>query len=400
MSIKQLILTNQKKSGKIKQIKIIFDKTKKNIIEYLDEEVRRIEVREFLDIHGKDFEHILFKVQPLKKKNGIYCYQYQTLEELANVINIIYTTFIFYYPDCTNIHISPHVNFFKPLKRKIVPFSVARNNLKKSKALKLEGFISLISRLKNQKKFLYAELPKIDIKIDINDMPFKWEPVPELSKEIKDKILNPQEPFEIRYISDGIGVGIFSSRKIKKDELVGIYIGEYKIQNQLGHYEYTFASDSNFCPFSCDSMNYGNLTRFINHAPEKIDLNSQPVEFDRHLSSKLLLANIEARNYRLGHLSLIGMHALREIKPGEQLLFDYQGSYWARRKPCFFTEKQKVVDAYGNVAKKVNFISNKSWYQLAKYGVQDSQTQWILGLGKRFIYILLILFFILYFLAN
>lgn len=111
------------------------------------------------------------------------------------------------------------------------------------------------------------------------------------------------------------GFGLYAGEPIAKDEFIGEYQGEIITRDETERrgaiYDFqklSYIFDLNRDQ-TVDSQRMGNKIRFINHAA-KLNL--------RNVYPKIMLCNLAHR---------IGMFAYRDIKVGEELFFDYGGSY-------------------------------------------------------------------------
>ncbi|KAI0302826.1 hypothetical protein B0F90DRAFT_1667436 [Multifurca ochricompacta] len=93
------------------------------------------------------------------------------------------------------------------------------------------------------------------------------------------------------------GLGAFAVNRIRKDQYIGEYIGELVPMHEDKR------------GFNIDSARVGNETRYINHGNEKAR--------NAHAETKLVFGDHH-----------IGFYALRDIKAGEEILFDYGEHYW------------------------------------------------------------------------
>lgn len=121
----------------------------------------------------------------------------------------------------------------------------------------------------------------------------------------------------IKWIDERTGYGLFTDRPINKGEFVGEYAGLLLIRQILsrirGDYCMRYPKLSfGLSYYTLDAEKMGNEVRFINH------------DYVPNLQPMSALEN------GFCHCVLI---ALRDIKAGEQLTYDYGEDYWSRRDP-------------------------------------------------------------------
>ncbi|NGX50353.1 MAG: hypothetical protein K1060chlam2_00198 [Chlamydiae bacterium] len=149
----------------------------------------------------------------------------------------------------------------------------------------------------------------------------------ELGKRYIDQIESAYLPeISLHDLGEKVGYGLFAEESIPP----GAYVGEYTGLVRKNDRRYS-APMNNYCyeypvldelerSYVIDATD-GNFTRFINHS---YDPNLKPV----HL-------------YHLGYFHLIFL-AIREIKKGEQLCYNYGKHYWyVRRPPVSFQLKER-----------------------------------------------------------
>jgi uncharacterized protein len=139
-----------------------------------------------------------------------------------------------------------------------------------------------------------------------------------LGKKFKQQIESSYiPPVSVRWINDDVGYGLFAEENIKKGSYVGEYTGVVRRNDRryfepLNNYCYEYPVDDEVGrSFVIDATN-GCLTRFINHsfAP-----NLQP---------------LYAFYDDFYHLIFL---AMKPIRKGTQLSYDYGRSYWYMRDP-------------------------------------------------------------------
>ncbi|KAI0695026.1 hypothetical protein BC835DRAFT_986116 [Cytidiella melzeri] len=132
-------------------------------------------------------------------------------------------------------------------------------------------------------------------------------------------VMQRASPVALAVQSGSYGLGTFTRQNILKGNFVGAYVGEILWSNSGDHqtleqkftgYNYMFAHTQSQL---LDAKSVGNETRYINHAkPPK--------------------ANVEARFKLVNGEQKIGFFAIKHIKPGKELLFDYGDNYWRQNE--------------------------------------------------------------------
>ena len=142
-------------------------------------------------------------------------------------------------------------------------------------------------------------------------------------------------------LSDIAGWGLFANQDIKKDSLIGEYKGEIinddivNKRDKFKDYErstYMFKLDDEY---TVDSRRMGNILRYANHS--KINSNSY---------TKIIFSG--------GHRK-IGLFAKRNIKKGEEILFDYDGQgILGKQFPWINNEKKYINHSNINNEKNIH----------------------------------------------
>ncbi len=104
---------------------------------------------------------------------------------------------------------------------------------------------------------------------------------------------------------EGVGFGLYIIEDVKKGEFLSEYAGEVAPGTCLRPQSNIFSFDLNE-NYVLDNAKFGNKTRFINHASHKTD--------GLNYAAKVTFVNGEHR---------IKFVALRDIKAGEELFFNY-----------------------------------------------------------------------------
>ncbi|MBX9744749.1 MAG: SET domain-containing protein-lysine N-methyltransferase, partial [Chlamydiales bacterium] len=105
--------------------------------------------------------------------------------------------------------------------------------------------------------------------------------------------------------------GIFATKTLKKDTIIGIYAGELKPLDKIESHDYTFnLPGKGLSEWGIDAKKMGNLTRYINHSNRKNENVCAVAFYDRITPRIMFVVKKKA------------------INAGEQLLYDYGIGYW------------------------------------------------------------------------
>lgn len=122
-------------------------------------------------------------------------------------------------------------------------------------------------------------------------------------------------PMSVAKVSELVGYGVFADRAIRRQDVIGEYTGVLR-KNRAGDENNRYLAGTRpYGPvddFVIDGQDEGNLTRFINHSFKTPNVRSEHVFYDQ-------------RWHRV-------LRADRDIRPGEQLLWNYGLDYWRERE--------------------------------------------------------------------
>lgn len=144
-----------------------------------------------------------------------------------------------------------------------------------------------------------------------------------------------------------IGEGLFlahDAQPIAMGSLVLMYAGEFDNSIDDKFREYGIVLDPIFqhekhsvlmhsftLPW-LDAERAGNLSRFIQHAPDQMDLDK--VEDPAEIKSKVAVANLQQRVVIYQGVPTVCLQAARDIQPGEILTFSYGQAYFQHAGSC------------------------------------------------------------------
>jgi hypothetical protein len=311
-------------------------------------------------LEKKDFVHPLLSRNPLKGTNNVFHYQYDDLKGLLDSAINVYATLIHSEnPHDCQFKINPSPLFCNQVQPKNVHFSIKKNS-PATETVTIRQLETIVGDLSDI-AFQYSDKTIIDDSFDVSELPDEIDG-DELccSDEFIVGMLKNHvhlNRLEIRYINPVMGFGVYSRDVIKNGEVIGVYTGikQVKSTKPVTH-SYIFSSQSDSLNMHVDARQYGNITRFINHA-----FDSDKPGFSN--------ANVSARNYKLHGVEFIIYSAQQDIPKGVQLLVNYGEQYFKKRRSLRFKNNRKGIDLTGLYSsKKAGAIR-----VMADHGVKHAQ---------------------------
>ncbi len=178
------------------------------------------------------------------------------------------------------------------------------------------------------------------------DKKFPKQTVSELEAELFDP--HYTDRFVVVNMGEKMGHGLFlahDAKPIKMGELVVCYSGSLSENETPLFSDYSITVDPSFkheyhsvlinpnnLP-SIDSAKVGNLSRFVQHAPDQMQMHKQLIDKD-HMADKVATANLQIRVVIYQGFPVLCLQAFRDILPGEILSFSYGQEYFNLRGGC------------------------------------------------------------------
>lgn len=351
-----IILTNRITNAKYKKANIDINKR----ICILDD-VKEIKLQQLTT--EKDFQHPILLKEKINPKELAFVYKYNNTHELLNAATYVYSVLLNTdKPEACTFKITPSVDYKNAKTDGVINFSINPAQSSPTK-ITLKQLNAIMTDLRGY-KFEYRDNIEIDAELTLHDLPASVDGDnlfinnPDIIKLIDTPV--KLDNYELRYIDPRIGCGLFARTYIKKDENLFVYGGIKK--TEITYSDYCFSSYEDALNTSVDARDYGNITRFVNHAFDNVIINSGA-----------LRSNVTAKPFYLNGLVFIIYVALRNINPGEQLLVDYGTGYFSVRKEFKFKANGKVMDKstflpLKNTEKKVGHLQI-----IANHGVKEAQ---------------------------
>lgn len=179
---------------------------------------------------------------------------------------------------------------------------------------------------------------------------------------IEDRCQNPLDNLVICDINPEIGKGVFvaaDAKPIPAGTIIGIYAGE--LTNKFfrqGENEYTMSlgckehavSSLQMQGIYSDAKKTRNITAFIQDAPDEMHLQSITVNSNKSLAKEMIAtANLLVFPAIYKGCPISFLATVREISPGEQLLFPYEDDgFWTNKNRCVFDKNGHVIGKFSS----------------------------------------------------
>ncbi|HAU1150612.1 TPA: SET domain-containing protein [Legionella pneumophila] len=334
-----------------------------------------------------DFIHPLLS-EPYSAINNYYFhYEYSTLDELFYAAIYVYSILIHVdNPAACVFKLTPTKDFSNHQDNDAIYFSIHPNK----KALEIIT-IEQLNKLLNQilgMPFKYTDTILIDDTFTVKDLPpsvngdLLYSYDKELIKFLKQA--TDLNRFELRYIKPGIDFGLYSKTLIKKGEILALYTG-IKTVRKPTDLCYTFLPRNDTLNLYTDAKFLGNITRFINHAPDA----KKNEQWD---ANSLLSANCIALPLSIHGIELCLFQAKTDILPGEQILCDYGTKFFSDSKPLRFKKNGQIYAKFKK--NRINLTRYKIIHYriMANCGVRAAQKYLLIRLLMIFLVVFVVVF--------
>ena len=358
-----IALTNRNPDSPDRQVTIHLETGVCTFVDHRTVELKRL-------LSDSDFSHPLFTEAFTAAPDYFFHYQYDDIDGLLRSAIFVYSVLLQVdKPLACRFKINPSPIF----QRVNVPKDIYFSTHSYKSARKMIEIAQLCDLVKHRGGYEY----KFSEDILIDDL-FTLEELPETldgdslyqtDLEVLHLLKSPHDfkAYELRYINRGVGYGAFSRGDIKKGEILFLYSG-VKTANQPDNLDYTYNNRRDSLNMFLDARLQGNITRFINHAPNP---SSDNITVD---SSSLLEANMKTTYYYLNGIEVVGYKAIRDILKGEQLFVDYGALFFGEAEPRRFKANGQVM---GPNKKKYMESSSQTLKQLrmmARFDIREAQS--------------------------
>lgn len=358
-----IVLLNENKVADIHKAVIYISDTERQCRVYYKDGTSNAEsIDALLANEGINFQHFLLRTDIASKINGEYCLQYQDMNAFSTVPRRFFSTLIKATSPSDGIRIQ-YTGEACGGKVNAVPFS-SKSNQHAKEQLSLSQFEQFVRTRYHSQTFQYFEGVFLDEVLRVDSLPSLIDTVQltSCSEPLQGFLNSPTIPrIEIRFISDRVGLGVFSVEEIEKGTPLFMYSGKLESKSVITSM-YSFISNSDCFNREMNARDYGNFSRFMNHAPDSSIEN-------------IARANVACINSNFYGVDIKQFVSNKKIMKGDQLLFDYKAGYWKHCEPCFFksVNNSLVINPRGKKIKESNVISLSVMRDMAYSGCRSAK---------------------------
>lgn len=292
-----------------------------------------------------EFTHPLLLEQILPKIGDYYYYTYDDLNGFLQLPKRIYATLLHVdRPMECQFKIKPSEIYLQLKADYHIYFSISFKQ-KALECIHIKQFNEYISNVK-QFIFQYQDKVSLDAILTIDNLAETMDAslLYQSNVHVEQFCLQRDslELFEVRYINQVVGFGVFAREKIKKNSVITHYCGVL-VPTNIVNKSCAYTMTPKGLNLHLDARQYGNISRFINHAPQTT------CRYQRKLQSKIATANIDVDYvYSQGHY-FVEFRACRDIEIGEQLLSNYGEYYDASPQLVLFENNGRAMSISGKI---------------------------------------------------
>lgn len=320
-------------------------------------------------INNPDFIHPLINEPVTQPSDYLFHYEYNDIDELLYSGIYVYSRLIRTdKPLACHFKINPSSRFLDSKHAERIDFSFNRNQ--KAQDSILISQLEAINTLMLGFNFVFSENIIIDSQLTIEDLPdsIDGDSLYNTKDQLVALLKNPADfsRYELRYISPIVGFGVFAKEPVKTGDIISFYTGVKKAHDP-SILNYAFIQTKDCLAMMIDASQYGNITRFINHAPD------ENTTINNSHNTSFMEANVKAVSAYLNGIEVILYKAQKDIFCGEQLLVDYGKRYFQKSPLTLFktngqliTQNKKNLKNYRR--RKLNHIKI-----MATYGIKKAQ---------------------------
>lgn len=309
-------------------------------------------------------QHPLITQHVIKVSSQIFHYEYDDIDDLFHTARYVYSTLLSAdNPALCKFKINPSAIFEYEIGAESIYFSIYNNRAAQDQ-ISIRQLETIVSHL-NRHHFEFLEGIMIDEEFTLDDLPQSIDG--DMLYEEEDKLVEliktpcDLKRYEIRYIGPDMGFGLFTRATIKKEDAIFFYGGVKKKQDDVD-LRYAFAHRLDCLNMYLDAREFGNLSRFVNHAPDP-DKNG--------INKPLLEANLMTTSCYVNGIEVVVFTANRDIREGEQLLVDYGKKFFTSSPMSRFKMNDNVT--LGNILRLASKARLKEIRIMASDGVDEAK---------------------------
>lgn len=282
---------------------------------------------------NSSFYHPLLTCEPLDVKNNLVTVSYSHCHELFdNMIRVYSTILQSPEPDLLIFDFTPSAQYQTKDPQNTLFFSIFPHKHARS-CISIKQLNNIMNAIYSH-SFNYTDHVIIQGKIPVHSLPefVNADSLYQADETIYNYLNQSADNshLEIRFISANIGFGVFCRNKIRQDQIVGLYAGKKDLRkNCKSRFRFGEVDDLNLMN---DAKHHGNITRFINHATKRSKIPDQET------------ANLVAVGHKLHGINFTIFYASRDIKQGEQLLFQYHEQAFDKELEYYIKGKYKLYN--------------------------------------------------------
>ena len=331
-------------------------------------------------IANSDFTHPLITEPFIQTPDYVFHYEYDTIDAMLYSGIYVYSRLIQTdNPLACSFKINPSPLFKFSKCADSLYFSIngrkAANEL-----LSIRQFEAITSHVQGL-KFVFSENVIIDDQFTTENLPssVNGDSLYKVDEQLITLLKNPKDfsCYEVRYISPEVGFGVFTKKNIEKGETISFYAGK-KNDSKVTHLDFAFKPDTDCLAMHLDAIQFGNITRYINHAPAETAVENN--YFNSSPEKSLLTSNLKAYFEYTNGIEFLVYKAYKNILKGEQLLVNYGDDYFENFPLIRFKSNGRLIKTkkkytWNNSMKKIKDIRI-----MADYGVKKAQIYLIVRL--------------------
>lgn len=308
------------------------------------------------------FQHPLIKEPILANSHRLFHYEYSDINGLLYSATYVYSILLQTADSMScKFKISPLPDFLCPTATETIYFSINSHQMA-TEIISLKQLEAIVTDMSGS-PFKFLEGMIIDQEFTLVELPqtVKGDLLYKKSEKLLKLLKTPCDlnRYEIRYINPQMGLGLFSRDIINEDEWLFFYAGE-KLIKDTDNAKYAFSHRLDCLNMYLDACHFGNLSRFVNHAPDPTKILP---------NDPLLEANLRTTSEYVNGIEIVLFSANRTIAPGEQLLVDYGKKFFTSAPMYRFKPNGKMSTLLkANSQKKINQMRI-----MADHGVNKAQ---------------------------